>query len=82
MRDEDAVEGLFVDRRQSLNRDRVFAGDGEFYTAVCERILAEDARINWKVFAAYEVLDRDLSYVRGTEEQDVVGITQKIYSRF
>ena len=69
LRDENTVERVFVQRRQIVDGDGVFTGDGQFTIAVDQQHAPQAARVNIEVRAFKAVFDGDFPQTRGTEDE-------------
>ena len=71
--DQQAVERVFMDGRQSLNGQSMFASDRQFSISVIQQAAPQEMRIDLKIGPLQSTLDNDLPYARHTEEEMVVG---------
>src|SRR5712691_10457223 len=62
LRDEQAIEWIFVDRRKSVDVHRVLARDRQFEVAVVEESAPEHAWLDAKVIAPQTAFDGDLPH--------------------
>ena len=60
LRHQNAVERVFVNRRQSFSSDNVVARDGQFAVAIVEQAATEQPGVGSKIFSAQSALDRYL----------------------
>jgi len=60
LRHEQAVERVFMNRRQTVDRDRVHARDRQFPIAVIEQPPPQQARIHLEIVAPESLFDGDL----------------------
>jgi hypothetical protein len=74
LRDEHAIEGVLVDRRQIVDRHGMLAGDREPVIAVVQQASAQEPRIGAKIAAAEAGFERDLPQARRAEHQLVASI--------
>jgi len=75
--DQDAVERVFVQRRQEVEGDRVGTRDRHFGVAVVEQTAAEQPGVGVDVGPAKLVFDRDLPQAGSAEEQIVGGVFEQ-----
>ena len=74
LRYEQAIEGVFVDRRPIGDRHGMLASDGELVIAVVQQAAAQEPRIGAKIGTAEAGFDRDLLEARRAEHQLVASV--------
>ena len=74
LRDQHAVEGVFVVGRQVCDCRRMSPRHGKLGIAVVEKVPAKQAGIDLKIIAAATCLDRDLPEADGAEHNYIAGI--------
>ena len=65
--DQDAIEGIPVDRRQMQGRERMVARNREFVPAIGDEPTSKAVGLDLKILSARRMLDCDFPQARGAE---------------
>src|SRR5207249_4060759 len=76
LRQQDAIEGIFVQVRQALDVHGMLAGNRQLHVAIVEQATAEQTRLDTEVVATEGALDGDLPQACGAEEQVVLRVAE------
>lgn len=74
---QEAVEGIFVQRGQAIDIHRMLAGNGKLGVAVVEQSPAQQTRLDDEVRSSQGLLDGDLPQAGGAEEELVARVVQE-----
>lgn len=73
---KEAIEGIFVKRREAVDVGRMLPRDGKLDVSVVEQAAAQYTRVSMKVIPTERVLDRDFPDARGAEVELIFPIAQ------
>ena len=73
---KEAIEGIFVQRREAINVGRMLSGDGKLDVSIVEQAAAQHTRVSMKVIPTERALDRDFPDARGAEVELIFPIAQ------
>ena len=79
--DEEAVEGVFVDGRKTIDGDGVFAGDGKFRVSIVEQSTAKFPGVYFEVSLLKGAFDGRFPYGERTEEELIVFVVHEFDGR-
>jgi hypothetical protein len=78
LRDEDSIEWVFMEKRQSINCECVVTADQQLAVTVVQQSSTQQSRIRLKVASPKSSLDGNLPKAGGAEHEFIPGIVHQL----